>query len=268
MKILVVGSEGMLGAALMRARTYATEEITMVGVSHARLDITSLAQVDVVLGRDERADVVINAAGVIPLRGRPASEMVVANAYGPHLLAEACERHGSRLIHVSTDCVFSGDSAPFGNQGRYRPEDAPDPDDVYGRSKLAGEPEGAHVAVIRTSFVGPEHGLWRWLADQPQGAVIEGWENARWTGSTVDAAAAAILRYAMIPVPGQARRYIEHLSTRGVVSKYEVLTALAERLGREDLSILPMAEPAINRALEPTIWLTEFREALDDWTPL
>ena len=72
------------------------------------------------------------------------------NSLFPHLLSDYCSEIGTRLIHISTDCVYSG------NKGNYSENDIPDPLDFYGRSKLLGELSNNNAITIRTSIIGPE----------------------------------------------------------------------------------------------------------------
>ena len=97
-------------------------------------------------------DVVVNCIGLVKQRPEAgdAAALVRANALFPHELAAACAERGARLVHISTDCVFAGD------RGGYAEDDRPDPADLYGRSKLAGEPEGEGVLTLRTSMLGRE----------------------------------------------------------------------------------------------------------------
>ena len=106
---------------------------------------------------------VVNCIGLVKQRpeAADAAALVRANALFPHQLRAACAQRGARLIHISTDCVFSGD------RGGYAEDDRPDPADLYGRSKLAGEPEGEGVLTLRTSMLGREldraSGLLEWF---------------------------------------------------------------------------------------------------------
>ena len=97
----------------------------------------------------------------------------------PHFLASACERKGARLIHITTDCTFSG------NRGWYHELDEPDCTDNYGISKELGEPR--NCMVIRTSIVGPElrahYSLLDWARSQA-GGKVKGYVNHMWNGIT------------------------------------------------------------------------------------
>jgi len=216
MKVIVLGSTGMLGHMVVDVLRQA-EDVEVVPCSRRELD---LLQPDVEKLLDSRPDCVVNCAGIIRQKAAcvPASEMISVNSLFPHLLAEACERRHVRLMQISTDCVFSG------RKGMYTVEDLPDPDDLYGRSKLMGELDPPHV-TIRTSIIGPElsftkFGLMEWFL-KSHGAV-NGYDNAYWNGVTTLELARlirALLR--MTGVKG-----LVQLSSPDHVSKYELLCML------------------------------------------
>jgi dTDP-4-dehydrorhamnose reductase len=140
----------------------------------------SVGDFDSVAAAIERAnpDVIVNCIGVVKQRPEAADavELMRANALFPHQLAAA----GPRLIHISTDCVFSG------ARGDYRESDRTDPVDLYGRSKLAGEPTADGVLTLRTSMLGRElerhSGLLEWFL--AAGDRVSGYSNAIFSGPT------------------------------------------------------------------------------------
>lgn len=158
MRWLITGAGGMLGHDVVEEVTRRGEEV--VGLDRAALDITRSAAVDTAV-RDHRPDLVVNCAAYTAVDDAESDEAraLEINGDGPRLLARACAAHGSRLIHVSTDYVFSGEAraTPY-------PEDHPtDPRTAYGRTKLAGERAvleelpGAS-AVVRTAWLYGVHG--------------------------------------------------------------------------------------------------------------
>lgn len=193
-RALILGGTGMLGhacAAAFRSRldVHATVRDTASSVA-AALDVPVRRfdawtdDIDEVI-QTTRPDVVVNCIGLVKqLReaNRPRAAIRL-NALFPHEVAEACAAHGARLIHVSTDCVFSGD-LPLGS--RYTEDAAPDPADLYGRSKLLGE-VGAPCLTVRTSIIGPElerrSGLLEWFRAQHGGAAT-GYTRAVFSGVT------------------------------------------------------------------------------------
>lgn len=167
-------------------------------------------------------DAVVNCAGVIIPHTLDSPETTFfVNGALPHLLSH---RYGARLIHVTTDCVFSGESgAPYD-------EHAPaSPRDLYGLSKAMGEP-AARSLVLRTSIIGPELGgavsLLEWLRSQA-GRPVDGFVNHLWNGLTTSQLARSIARIIEERADFPATGLFHLFST--AVSKYELLRALDER---------------------------------------
>lgn len=267
--IMVLGASGMLGRAVVGAATAKGHRVT--AVRHSDADLTYGPDVFTLFrGITPAPDCIINCAGGIPERhaGRDAqARMIAVNALAPHLIARYANDGRiwpnvppPRVLHVSTDCVFSGDPEMRFPAWSYDVGRAPDPVDLYGRSKLTGEVSADHVTNVRTSFIGPDHGLWRWLADAAArgDATVEGWAQAWWTGSTVQAVAAALVDMAASGVP---LVNIVHLATVQKISKHMVLTQLRDHLGL-DIAIGPKNQPRIDRALTPTMTLSPLWEAL------
>ncbi len=181
MKILVLGASGMLGNAVIRVlseksdwQVYGT--VRSEGANrHFHPDIAGrlLAGVDVEQHDSlvqaftrVRPDAVINCVGLVkqlaeaddPLQAVPINTLL------PHRLARLCELTSARLVHMSTDCVFSG------TKGAYRESDPSDAKDLYGRSKFLGEVDYSHAVTLRTSIIGHElqsaHGLVGWFLSQ------------------------------------------------------------------------------------------------------
>jgi dTDP-4-dehydrorhamnose reductase len=248
MKVLILGSKGMLGTACIKAFQEAGHEVVA-----GRHDITHSGTL-YALEKQHRPHVVLNCAGVVPEKadGAVPVRAVLVNAVGSHNVAQWFRN--SHVVHVSTDCVFSG-AKPGGDS--YGNADRPDPTDTYGRSKLAGELYYDHCTTVRTSFIGPEHGLMRWFLGR-KGGVVQGWRNAFWTGSTVDAVARGLVTIANLRPGGGL---VQHLSTVYVTRKLDVLNALQEAFG-VDVRIVPSDTPHINRSLHPTVVLDDFYTAL------
>lgn len=257
MHIGVFGSTGMLGAALVEAGQRVGLQVT--AFQHSRVDIAAGEQVAQALAA-YRPEVIINAAGVIPQSGRSVTEMTRANAIGPHILAQVARTAGTRLIHVSTDCVFSG---RLRDGMSHTAEDELSPVDPYGWSKAIGEPHGEGVMTVRTSFMGPQHGAWGWLLSNPPGTVVPGYRYAFWSGSTVYEVARALIRVAL----GPQHDGTFHLATTRPITKHRAMQTLNEAFGL-GLEVQPTQEPHINRALKHSSILgpplRSFAEALDD----
>ena len=199
-------------------------------------------------------DVVLNCIGIVKQlaeASRPIPSISV-NSLFPHRLEEACAAHGARLIHVSTDCVFSG---RLPSPGLYTEEHIPDPVDLYGRSKLLGEVAGEGALTLRTSILGWEHergsGLLEWFLSQA-GKPIRGFANATFSGLTTHALSKVVAEV-ILDAPELSGIY--QVSSEPI-SKLELLTLLDEALGL-GCQIEPAEEPRINRALDSS----RFRQA-------
>jgi dTDP-4-dehydrorhamnose reductase len=201
--------------------------------------------------------VAINCIGVVK-QSRVAEDevrLLTANSLFPHQLAAACRAREVRLVHVSTDCVFSG------RRGRYTEEDLPDPSDLYGRSKLAGEVYGPGVVTVRASMIGRElrtrNGLLEWLLSQPAGGSVRGFANAVFSGPSAPELARAIVRLAA-DAPELEGTF--HVAAEPI-SKYELLLKLRDAFDLE-LEVERSEEPVIDRSLDSA----RFRAATG-WEP-
>ncbi|HPW69222.1 MAG: dTDP-4-dehydrorhamnose reductase [Deltaproteobacteria bacterium] len=160
MKILITGSRGLLGQEVAEVCRNLGDEVlaTDIASPSAPLDITSPAAVRGFLAAN-RPDWVVNCAAFTDVDGCEEKEDLAfeLNARAPGLLARACEEHGAKLLHVSTDYVFDGEKL-----GPYEEDDAPNPLSVYGKSKRAGEisiQEGIeHYLIIRPQWLFGSHG--------------------------------------------------------------------------------------------------------------
>lgn len=205
---------------------------------------------------DVKPDVVVNCIGLVkqlaeaddPLRAIP------INALLPHRLARLCAVGGARLIHMSTDCVFSG------NRGMYSEEDAADATDLYGRSKYMGEVDYPNAVTLRTSIIGHElngqRSLLNWFLSQE--GWVKGYTRAIFSGlPTVELA--RVIRDFVIPKPELHGVY--HVSSQAI-SKYDLLRLVADQYGKE-IEIVPDEALAIDRSLDSA----RFRDATGYVTP-
>lgn len=246
--IVVIGASGMLGHQLVDSLKDSADVLAVCRAADRLPDGVRGEAVDArhesglaALFAHHRPAVVINAAGVIKHRQTSAEEMIEANAVLPHRLVRLCAAHGARLVHISTDCVFSG------QRGNYTEGDPPDPDDLYGRSKLLGEVTGPNVVTLRTSMIGLERarflGLVEWFLAQR--GPIKGFTRAIFSGLTTLELARVI------------RRVIEHPTLEGLwhvaaqpVSKYDLLTELGKRLPGSAPPIAPDDGLQCDRSLD------------------
>ena len=222
---------------LVRSREH-VEVLRRSGFDAFLCDITDNRSIGKTLASDFQA--VINCAGITKARATESIETIRVNSLAPHLLAQACMKYNVRLIHISTDCVFSG------HRGNYAEEDTPDPVDLYGRSKLLGEVIDRLSLTVRTSFIGREvgtrHGLVEWLLTQT--GRVQGYCRAFWSGLTAPALARVLLELTRHPdING-----LLHVAGE-TVDKYTLLCLLKEAFDKNDVEIEMMEEPVIDRSL-------------------
>jgi len=208
---------------------------------------------------DFRADAVVNCIGIVKQRpqAKEALESIRVNSLFPHELSALCRAVGARLIHVSTDCVFSG------RTGNYNEDDIPDPLDLYGRSKLLGEVAGSGSLTLRTSIIGLEQSredsLVEWFLRQDD--VVPGWTRAFYSGLTTSAFSRLVARI-LEECPGLDGLW--HVSA-APISKHDLLVLLRDALGRH-VQIRPDDSVAMNRVLDSGRFRAHTGYEPPDWT--
>jgi dTDP-4-dehydrorhamnose reductase len=262
-RILVLGAGGMLGHQMLRrlsARfpdTWGTLHGTRAGLpaSISKLfdpartlegvEATDLDALDTAVRR-VAPTVLVNCVGAIKQKGETREEYLAyaLNATLPHRLAAIAGALEARLIHISTDCVFSGRKVG----GRYTEAEEPDPGDLYGRSKLAGEVLGPDLLTLRTSFIGrePAHhvSLLDWLLAH-RGGAVRGYARVWWSGLTASHVA-DVVGDVIARLPSLAGLY--HLSGERL-TKFDLLCRLRDGLGL-DVRVEPDDGPALDRSLD------------------
>lgn len=245
-RIWITGQGGMLGSRVAAEAVRRGHQV--VATNHLQCPIDNIAAA-INIVTTIKPDCIINCAGRTP----PAAplEMAMANTLGPQILAS----FKIRLVHMSTDCVFSGHPVREHVNQWYSPFDRPDPQDNYSRTKLAGEPLAGHVLVVRGSFVGPENGLLHWLCRQK--GNIEGWLNAYWNGTSVVAMAKALVALAEGRAVG-----IVHVASSERAAKADLLRFFVQEW-RLPVEVVGVESPWIDRCLEsselyqlPPLWDT------------
>jgi dTDP-4-dehydrorhamnose reductase len=198
--------------------------MNVIGLTRAHLDASLFNPRVIPLRQD---DVVINCIGLINRRLPEFDPQLFlkVNALFPRLMADACSEASAYLIHVSTDCVFSGIGAPHD-------EDAlSDAQDLYGQSKALGEPRAA--LVLRSSIIGPElkshYSLMCWFLQHSDGARVHGYTNHLWNGMTTLQMARCVERLVRLGIHKQHR--LLHLYSNPT-TKHDLLCLLSTTFGR------------------------------------
>lgn len=286
MKILILGATGMLGHKLMQKLSQKFELFGSVRGSAKKYTEHPLLHNMRLLGditvenfdsiyhaiNDTRPAVVINCIGILKQNASAKNPMssILVNAYFPHQLANICRNACIRLIHISTDCVFSG------CRGNYVENDFPDAEDLYGRTKILGEIDQEGSLTLRTSIIGRElettHGLIEWFLSQ-EGKTIKGYKRAIFSGFTTQAFAEIIEKI-----------IIEHKDLQGIlhvasepISKFDLLSLVNQIYGLK-IQIEPDNEVVCNRSLDasrfnrttgftPSSWSDMIEQMYKDPTP-
>ena len=262
MKILVLGANGMLGHVLVNSlmqdpslTVFATTREEVVTQIFSKLPIKQMiAGVDALnIGSLESAiatvkpDVVINCIGLVK-QYKDAEDIQKAmqlNAVLPHQIATLCAINKSRLIHISTDCVFSG------SKGNYLESDAADAKDIYGISKYLGEVDYPHALTLRTSIIGHElpntsgqtHGLVEWFLAQEK--ECPGYTKALFSGLPTVVLANLIRD---VVLKKHDLRGVYHVSA-APISKYNLLKLVAKAYSKQ-IELIPDDMLVIDRSLD------------------
>ncbi len=250
--MLVLGSTGMLGSAVVEALKHSRFELlTASRTSGIRFDAESLDVANLFKSASlERGDYVINCVGLTKSRideSSPASRASAQrlNVSFPAELARVAFDSGVRVIQVATDCVFSGLA------GGYRESAPHDALDVYGKTKSLGEIASASVMHLRCSLIGPELGrnslFFEWVRQQPQGAEISGYTDHQWNGLSSKAFGKIVLG---IVSNDLFRPGVHHLVPADQVSKDQLVRMVLEALGRVDVTVTATTtSTAVDRTL-------------------
>lgn len=208
-----------------------------------------------------KPDVVVNCIGLVkqladandPLQAVPINTLL------PHRLAMLCQAVSARLVHISTDCVFSG------TKGNYLETDFPDAYDLYGRSKLLGEVDYLHAITLRTSIIGHElsgqRSLVNWFLAQH--GTTKGFTRAIFSGlPTVELA--TVVRDVVLP--RQQLHGLYHVASQPI-NKFDLLGLIASVYGKS-IEIIPSAELVIDRSLNASRFNQATGYAPPDWSVL
>jgi len=257
--ILILGASGMLGSAVRNV--LGTCDGTQSENPHAPdyLDILETPP-DQWLSRglSRRYDYIINCIGVLKpaVKEHDSSSLTRAiriNSLFPHALAEVA--HDAHIIHISTDGVFSGT-----HNRPYLESDSPDCSDAYGRTKALGECPAPNVLNIRCSIIGRDpqfgKGLMEWVLRAREGDVLNGYEDHLWNGVTTRQFG---LLCRSIIESGEFDRIrresgVHHFCPNPAITKYDLLCAIQEAAGREDIAIRRSHSGAPNTRILATLY--------------
>ncbi len=221
------------------------------------IDIRSLERLVEVMS-DFRPEAVVNAVGIVKQRpdAKESIPSLEVNALLPHRLAVLCKGIGARLVHLSTDCIFSG------KKGNYLESDASDAEDLYGKTKFLGEVHDRNCLTLRTSIIGHELSRHKSLLDWflAQKGPIKGYTNAIYTGFTT-LEMSRIIEKMLLEFPNESGVY---QVSSDPISKYDLLLLFREKL-RHDIEIIPDDSLSCDRSLNSSRFRSEFNYTPPSW---
>ena len=225
------------------------------------VDVFDLQEIRVLLSSYE-PEIVINCVGIVKQLQEAENPLISipVNSVLPHQLSAICADINARLIHFSTDCVFSG------LKGMYKESDFADANDLYGRSKYLGEVVSQpHVLTLRTSIIGHElygaHSLVNWFLSQSE--KVQGYTKAIFSGLPTIEIAKIIDKF-ILGNPKLSGLY--HLSGNPI-SKYDLL-CLINKQYHKHLEIQADDRITINRSLNSDLFRAAVGYRPKDWTVL
>jgi dTDP-4-dehydrorhamnose reductase len=260
MKLLILGANGMLGNACVNFFSKSAafnvkatvRSDNLCDLFHPDIKPLLISKIDILddltqkkLFENERPDVVINCIGAVKQSLNMDNHLhsIALNSLLPHQLSDRCNEFGARLIHISTDCVFSGlKGSP------YLESDISDANDLYGKTKFLGEViNKSHVITLRTSIIGNElsgnRALLEWFLSQK--GECQGYTEAIFSGVPTLILAQAI--ESVLKAKPKLSGLFQVASEP--ISKYNLLKLIAQVFGKQ-IKIIPNAELVINRSLD------------------
>lgn len=269
MRVLILGATGMLGSMLyFKFSTSSEFEVASVirtpVVKRFKLNKNNIFDQNI-LKFDKilqakilnfGPDAVINCIGSIKQKIAKTSDYILVNSYFPHLLDDFCFKENVRLVHFSSDCVFSG------VKGMYLDDDPHDASDNYGKSKSMGELDSECSITLRTSMIGPQicstESLLEWFLSQ--NGKVHGYANAFFSGLTTPEIAKVVSHLLKAKV---ATNGIYNLSMPRI-SKFDLLCQIARSFGL-DTKITKSSLPIIDRSLNSDRLLSHLNYNMLDW---
>lgn len=247
MKFLVLGASGMAGHLIslyLKEHGHDVTGFSRYGVPFLESQVLGDARDEGLLSEtlaSGRYDIVINCVGILNKAAETNADAAWLNGELPHVLARMTADVSTRVFHMSTDCVFAG------NTGPYTENSTPDGQSAYDRTKAAGELRDGKNLTFRNSIVGPDMnasgiGLLNWFMQQP--GPIKGYTGAIWTGLTTLELAKAMEHEATESASG-----LVNMVPEGSISKYDLLRLFNRELRGGTVEILPDSGLQLDKAL-------------------
>lgn len=266
-KILVIGTKGMAGHVVFKYLE-SQEEYAVFGIARNveesdrifDLDVSETEQLQKII-KDGQFEYIINCVGILnkDAEDHP-SKAIWFNSYFPHFLEELTRNSNSKVVHISTDCVFNG------KKGNYSETDSRDGEGFYAQSKALGEINNSKDLTIRTSIIGPDLnpngiGLFNWF--MAQDGEINGYSSALWSGVTTLELAKAIEFVISNPVEG-----LVHLTNGIPINKFDLTSLFKDVWQKDNITIKPYNGKVVDKSLQKSDKLlyevSSYREMLTE----
>jgi dTDP-4-dehydrorhamnose reductase len=272
MRILILGGDGMMGHQLLAVlqprhevrvtlrqplQSYSSFGMFNQDNAFDNIDVRSLERLTEVMAAF-RPDAVVNCVGIVKQRAisKDAIPSLEINSLLPHRLAVLCRMAGARLIHMSTDCVFSG------RAGNYREDHPSDAEDLYGRSKYLGEVSDSHCLTLRTSIIGHElsrrTSLLEWVLAQK--GTVKGFRRAIFSGFTTIELSRVIERL-LVSFPAASGLY---QVSSNPIDKFALVQLIKEHL-HPAIDVVPDDAMVIDRSLDSRRFRSDFSYTPPSW---
>nr|WP_315187105.1 SDR family oxidoreductase [uncultured Albidiferax sp.] len=275
-KVLVFGVTGMLGNAMFRylstdlnlivygtARGERARQYFPVDQSHHLITGVDVENHDSLVKAFSfvRPDIVINCVGLVKQLAEANDPLIAVpiNTLLPHRLAALCNATSARLVHISTDCVFSG------SKGNYLESDFPDAYDLYGRTKLLGEVDYPNAITLRTSIIGHElvgqRSLLGWFLAQKKS--VKGFTKAIFSGVPTVELSRIVHEFVL---PRQGLHGLYHISSKPI-NKFELLKNISTTY-KKNIEIIPDESLVVDRSLNSQRFTDETGYVAPNWPTL
>ena len=268
MRILILGCNGMAGHMIglyLKERGYNVEGFARKKSKFFNTIVGDVKNTELLLRiiEGEKYNIMINCVGILNQDAENNHEKAVyLNSYFPHFLEKTTENLDTQIIHISTDCVFSG------RKGKYTEKDFPDGEKFYDRSKALGELINNKDVTLRMSIIGPDInkegiGLINWFMQQKD--CVNGYKNVIWTGQTTLQLAKTIEKIIIDRPHG-----LYNMVPENSISKYDLLLLFNRYLKHNQIKIEPEENIKIDKSLKRTNYekfnyiIPEYEQQLKD----
>lgn len=249
-KVLLIGSAGMAGQVIKIELLNYSNSIEFLDIARNSnisepsflLDVTNFSEVENII-LSGKFDYIINCVGILNKSAEDnPDQAILINAYFPHFLESLTRTSNTQIIHISTDCVFSG------IKGGYIESDFKDGNGFYAQSKALGELLNDKDLTIRTSIIGPDKnfngiGLFNWFVKQE--GQVNGFINAYWSGVTTIQLAKVIIKIILGEINFAG---LVHLTNNSKISKFHLLNSIKEVFQLNGIEVVKCEDYSVDKS--------------------